>query len=696
MKQVIVITGASSGFGALTARALARAGYIVYAGMRETTGRNAPQVAEVARYADEHTVDLRSVELDVASDQSANAGIAKVIADTGRLDVVIHNAGHMSLPPATAFTPEQFAQLYDINVLSTQRVNRAALPQLRKQGRGLVVWVSSSSARGGTPPYLSPYFAAKAAMDSLAVSYAGELARWGIETSIIVPGAFTKGTNHFAHSGSPADKAGVGQYDDGPYAGLPDQALKGLASLGARPDRRCDGHCCRLASSGSVCEGEQLQEVVGGADHGPFGAHFLYAPQQELAEAASLFDLSEHRFHHLLSQSVGCFEAAVVDLLSHPLGQRSADFSVRCCRVLGASGRDIAVNAVCFERFEIGFAAVAGVRRGLIRLAAEIVLDGLDQGHQLALIVAALRQFVRDNDLGACVDGGLGIVGLNEAILRLHDAAFRIGEVALRLGIRLVRWRRRRFARLLAAFGLALLFLFGLDATLFRRRQPGVGLQRRHRLLDLRQSFLLVAGPIRHLVAALVLAESLVLFRIRRLGGRQHASDLGFQFRLAFLHALITHRFMFRRVRFDLRAIKRDMAEFDQPCRLAQLQNLHEQRAERLQMPLAEVADRAKIRRIERHNHHKIVPFAAGLRDPTRRIQPTRIAVQQKRHHHPRVKRRLPKTTHIAARDLLEIRALPHQLNDKPRDMALSARSPAHSAAEAASHRYSRGENTCS
>src|ERR1019366_245562 len=58
--------------------------------------------------------------------------------------------------------------------------------------------------------------------------------------------------------------------------------------------------------------------------------------------------------------------------------------------------------------------------------------DGLDHGHQLALIVAALRQFVRDNDLGACVDGGLCIIGLNEAVLRLHDAAFRIGEVALR------------------------------------------------------------------------------------------------------------------------------------------------------------------------------------------------------------------------------------------------------------------------
>jgi NAD(P)-dependent dehydrogenase (short-subunit alcohol dehydrogenase family) len=87
------------------------------------------------------------------------------------------------------------------------------------------------SARGGTPPYLSPYFAAKAAMDSLAVSCAGELARWGIETSIVVPGAFTKGTNHFAHSGSPADAARAAEYAQGPTGDIPDIALKGLAAL---------------------------------------------------------------------------------------------------------------------------------------------------------------------------------------------------------------------------------------------------------------------------------------------------------------------------------------------------------------------------------------------------------------------------------------------------------------------------------
>jgi NAD(P)-dependent dehydrogenase (short-subunit alcohol dehydrogenase family) len=231
MKNVIVITGASSGFGALTARALADAGHIVYAGMRETTGRNAPQVKAAADYAREHGVDLRSVELDVASDASVDKGIASIIAEHGRLDVIVHNAGHMSFGPAEAFTPEQYAELFDVNVLSTQRVNRAALPQLRKQGQGLVVWVSSSSTRGGTPPYLAPYFAAKAAMDSVAVSYASELTRWGIETSIIVPGAFTKGTNHFSHSGKPADQARTAEYENGPYAGVSEQALKGLASL---------------------------------------------------------------------------------------------------------------------------------------------------------------------------------------------------------------------------------------------------------------------------------------------------------------------------------------------------------------------------------------------------------------------------------------------------------------------------------
>jgi len=231
MKKIIMITGASSGFGALIARALAKAGHTVYASMRETQGRNAPQVEEAKRFAKDNDVDLRAIELNVSSQESCDAAMQEIIVKNGRLDVVIHNAGHMVFGPAEAFTPDQLAELYDVNVLSTQRVNRAALPQLRKQGEGLVVWVSSSSVAGGTPPYLAPYFAAKAGMDALAVVYARELTRWGIETSIIVPGAFTGGTNHFAHAGSPVDKARVAEYEAGPYAGFADQVREGFASI---------------------------------------------------------------------------------------------------------------------------------------------------------------------------------------------------------------------------------------------------------------------------------------------------------------------------------------------------------------------------------------------------------------------------------------------------------------------------------
>ena len=223
MKYVILITGASSGFGALTARALAQAGHTVYASMLDVKGENAPKVVELAKYAQEHQVDLRAVELDVLSQESADQAIATVLDAAGHLDVLIHNAGHMVYGPAEAFTPEQLAHLYDVNVLGNQRINRAALPAMRQRGEGLIVWVSSSSIFGGIPPFLGPYFAAKAGMDALAATYSRELTRWGIETSIIVPGAFTKGTNHFAN-------ARADQYEAGAFKGFGERVQKALAA----------------------------------------------------------------------------------------------------------------------------------------------------------------------------------------------------------------------------------------------------------------------------------------------------------------------------------------------------------------------------------------------------------------------------------------------------------------------------------
>ncbi|MDT5263562.1 MAG: hypothetical protein QOI90_188, partial [Mycobacterium sp.] len=102
--KVILVTGASSGFGALTVRTLADANHVVYAGMRDInqgershggrSGRNAESATAARRYADEHGVTLRAVEMDVTNQDSVDRAVASVLQEAGRIDVVIHNAGH--------------------------------------------------------------------------------------------------------------------------------------------------------------------------------------------------------------------------------------------------------------------------------------------------------------------------------------------------------------------------------------------------------------------------------------------------------------------------------------------------------------------------------------------------------------------------------------------------------------------------
>lgn len=227
--QVILVTGASSGIGRLSAQALAAAGHTVYASMRGVAAKNAAKARELRDWSFACGLDLRVVELDVLSQDSADAAVATIVAEQGRLDVVMHNAGHLVVGPTEAYTPEEITAVFDTNVLGAQRVNRAALPQLRLQERGLLLWIGSTTTRGGFPPFLGPYAAAKAAMDSLAVSMSWELARFGIETSIVVPGAFTSGTDHFANAGQPADADVASAY--GRYVGLMDQIGARLTTL---------------------------------------------------------------------------------------------------------------------------------------------------------------------------------------------------------------------------------------------------------------------------------------------------------------------------------------------------------------------------------------------------------------------------------------------------------------------------------
>jgi NAD(P)-dependent dehydrogenase (short-subunit alcohol dehydrogenase family) len=212
MSSVILITGAGSGIGKLSAEALARAGHVVYASMRGVNGRNAARAQALRDWSDAQGAQLHPLELDVLSQDSADAAVAAIVEAQGRLDVVMQNAGHLVIGPTEAFTAEEMHRAFDTNFYGAHRVNRAALPQLRRQQSGLMLWISSSTTKGGFPPFLGPYGAAKAAMDSLAVSLSYELTRFGIETSIVVPGAFTHGTEHFPSAGKPGDAERVAAY----------------------------------------------------------------------------------------------------------------------------------------------------------------------------------------------------------------------------------------------------------------------------------------------------------------------------------------------------------------------------------------------------------------------------------------------------------------------------------------------------
>jgi NAD(P)-dependent dehydrogenase (short-subunit alcohol dehydrogenase family) len=265
VRKIIIVTGASNRVGRTTSKKLALAGHRVYASMRETKGRNASCVEDIEAFARQHNIDLNALELDVSSEASVDLAIRSILSQNEQLDVVVHNAGQIIYGPAEAFTPEQLAQLYETNIVSTQRVNRAVVPQLRKQGQGLLIWISSSSARGAASPFLGPYASSKAGLDALALSYAGELARWGIETTIIVPEEL--GPKHYIRSGRPRDALRAEEYADGPTADMSEIALNGLAGLSS-PETDPEGIASAVAKVVETPFGDRPLRVHFVPDHG--------------------------------------------------------------------------------------------------------------------------------------------------------------------------------------------------------------------------------------------------------------------------------------------------------------------------------------------------------------------------------------------------------------------------------------------
>ncbi|GAA2557250.1 SDR family oxidoreductase [Winogradskya consettensis] len=210
--SVILITGASTGIGNLTARRLADAGHTVYASMRDPDGRNTEPAAQIRAYARDTRTDLHVVALDVTSQASADAAVQTVIEGHNGLDVVINNAGHLYVGYVEAFTDDDVTHLIDVNAVGTHRVNRAVLPHFRQRRAGVLMYVGSTIPVT-TPPFMGPYVASKAAMDALAVVTAYEANAFGIETVIVMPGAITDGTDHFPNASSASDTQVAAAYN---------------------------------------------------------------------------------------------------------------------------------------------------------------------------------------------------------------------------------------------------------------------------------------------------------------------------------------------------------------------------------------------------------------------------------------------------------------------------------------------------
>ncbi len=246
---VVIVTGSSSGFGRLTAQTLARQGYIVFATMRGIDGKNAAAATALRDLAARERLALHPLELDVTDDASVENAIAHVLAAAGRIDVVVNNAAVGYVGPIEGFTPEQVRAQFETNVVGVLRVNRAVLPQMRRQGSGLLVYVSSLGGRL-VMPILSVYAASKWAAEALAEGARYELASLGIDVVIVQPGAYPTGVA--AKLVPPADAARLASYgpalaafnaafEDTPDAdqpGDPQEVADAIAALVAMPAGR--------------------------------------------------------------------------------------------------------------------------------------------------------------------------------------------------------------------------------------------------------------------------------------------------------------------------------------------------------------------------------------------------------------------------------------------------------------------------
>ena len=217
MPKIILITGASTGFGRDMAETLAGAGHRVFATMRDPQGRNRAPAQQLA------AAGIAVIELEITSDASVADAVDAVLAESGRIDVLINNAGIAAAGVTEAFTADQARVVFNTNVVGLLRMARAVLPAMRTLRQGLIVNIGSVLGRV-TFPFFGIYCASKFAVEALSDSLRYELSGLDIEVALIEPGLYP--TPLYTKIELPADQERIAAY--GSLGEIPDRMFRDL------------------------------------------------------------------------------------------------------------------------------------------------------------------------------------------------------------------------------------------------------------------------------------------------------------------------------------------------------------------------------------------------------------------------------------------------------------------------------------
>lgn len=181
-KRTVLVTGCSSGIGLATCHVLSRNNFMTYG-----TVRNLSKAKKIQDLINRENLSLKILRLDVNDNQSIKLAIKKILNDTGRIDVLINNAGYGMFGPIEEITIQEIKKQFETNFFGAIRLIKAIVPIMRKQGNGTIVNISSMVGRFAVP-LNSAYVSSKFAVEGLSESISFELEEFGIRVIVIEPG----------------------------------------------------------------------------------------------------------------------------------------------------------------------------------------------------------------------------------------------------------------------------------------------------------------------------------------------------------------------------------------------------------------------------------------------------------------------------------------------------------------------------